>query len=87
MNDHQASSTRFSSIWEALEDTPQEAATMRLRAELLRNLQKNLRALGLANEQASARMRITKTKMNNLLSENISAFSVGDLEHLNSIIS
>lgn len=60
---------------------------MRLRAELLRNLQKNLRALGLANEQASARMRITKTKMNNLLSGNISAFSVGDLEHLNSIIS
>jgi predicted XRE-type DNA-binding protein len=87
MNDHQASSPRFSSIWEALEDTSQEAATMRLRAELLRNLQKNLRASGLANEQASARMRITKARMNDLLSGNISAFSVIDLAHLNSIIS
>lgn len=44
MKDHQDPSLRFTSVWDALEDTPQDAANMRLRAKLMRTLCETIRA-------------------------------------------
>ena len=37
------SEKRFNSVWDAIEDTPQQAASMRVRSELMMALQKWLK--------------------------------------------
>jgi predicted XRE-type DNA-binding protein len=44
---------RFRSVWDALEDNPKDAANMRLRAALMRALQKHLRDHKLTQNDAA----------------------------------
>lgn len=47
------SEQRFTSVWDAIEDTPQQAASMRVRSELMMALQKWLKPEGLTQETAA----------------------------------
>ncbi|WP_395603635.1 helix-turn-helix domain-containing protein [Pseudomonas sp. B21128] len=82
MKDHQPASERFSSVWDALEDTPQEAANMRLRAKLMRTLCETIRAWELPQKDAARRLGISQPRLNDALNGKIDKFSLDALVNL-----
>jgi len=82
MKEHQDSSQRFSSVWDALEDTPQEAANMRLRAKLMRSLCETIRAWELHQKDAAQRLGISQPRLNDVLNGKIDKFSLDALVNL-----
>lgn len=82
MKDHQNPPQRFASIWDALEDTPQEAANMRLRAKLMRTLCETIRAWELPQKEAAKRLGITQPRLNDVLNGKIDKFSLDALVNL-----
>lgn len=82
MKDHQPASGRFSSVWDALEDTPQEAANMRLRAKLMRTLCETIRAWELPQKDAARRLGISQPRLNDALNGKIDKFSLDALVNL-----
>lgn len=82
MKDHQNQSLRFSSVWNALEETPQEAANMRLRAKLMRTLCATIRAWELPQKDAAKRLEITQPRLNDMLNGKIDKFSLDALVNL-----
>ncbi|VVO81692.1 helix-turn-helix domain-containing protein [Pseudomonas fluorescens] len=82
MKDHQIASERFSSVWDALEDTPQEAANMRLRAKLMRTLCETIRAWELPQKDAAKRLGISQPRLNDVLNGKIDKFSLDALVNL-----
>lgn len=82
MKDHQPASGRFSSVWDALEDTPQEAANMRLRAKLMRTLCETIRAWELPQKDAARRLGISQPRLNDVLNGKIDKFSLDALVNL-----
>lgn len=73
---------RFTSVWDALEATPQEAANMRLRAKLMLELGKTVQAWGLSQKEAAKRLNITQPRLNDVLSGKINKFSLDALVNL-----
>lgn len=82
MKDHQIASQRFSNVWDALEDTPQEAANMRLRAKLMRTLCETIRAWELPQKDAAKRLGISQPRLNDVLNGKIDKFSLDALVNL-----
>ena len=82
MNPSKITTQRFSSIWDALEDTPQQAANMRLRSELMRELGKIIRAWELPQKEAASRLGISQPRLNDVLSGKIDKFSLDALVNL-----
>ena len=58
---------RFSSVWDAIEDTPQQAAGMRARSKLLMALQAWVRSSGMIQADAAASFGITRPRMSDLM--------------------
>ncbi|CAM3249090.1 MULTISPECIES: helix-turn-helix domain-containing protein [Pseudomonas] len=73
---------RFSSVWDALEDTPQQAANMRLRSKLLLELCKTIRGWELSQKDAAQRLHISQPRLNDVLSGKIDKFSLDALVNL-----
>jgi predicted XRE-type DNA-binding protein len=73
---------RFTSVWDALEDNPQEAANMRLRSKLMLALCKTIREWELSQTEAAKRLNITQPRLNDVLSGKIDKFSLDALVNL-----
>jgi len=73
---------RFDSVWDALEDSPQEAANMRLRSKVMMELSKTIKAWGLSQKAAAKRLNITQPRLNDVLSGKINKFSLDALVNL-----
>ncbi|HHS7810708.1 XRE family transcriptional regulator [Pseudomonas jessenii] len=82
MKHHPPDSRRFTSVWDALEDTPQDAANMRLRAKLMRTLCETIRAWELPQKDTAMRLGITQPRLNNLINGKIDNFTLGELANL-----
>ena len=82
MTDHRNANQRFASVWDALEDTPQEAANMRLRSKLMLELCKTIRGWELSQKDAAMRLKITQPRLNDVLSGKIDKFSLDALVNL-----
>lgn len=76
--DHQS----FDSVFDALADTPAEAANMKARAEILAALGVRIRAWNLPQEAAAARLGITRPRLNDLLRGKLGKFSLDALVNL-----
>jgi len=70
---------RFSSVWDAIEDTPQQAASMRARAELMMNLTEVIRERGMTQDDAAALFGVTQPRMSDLMRGKINLFSLDTL--------
>jgi predicted XRE-type DNA-binding protein len=44
----------FSSVWDAIEDTPQQAVSMRAKSELMQALEQTIRQRGMTQQDAAA---------------------------------
>jgi predicted XRE-type DNA-binding protein len=69
----------FKSVWDALEDSPEQAANMRLRSELMIALRTQVEAWDTTQAQAAKRLRITQPRLNDLLRGRIAKFSLDAL--------
>ncbi len=57
----------FATVWDALEDSPAEAANMRLRSELMIAIQEAVAGWGLTQVEAADRLKVTQPRLNDLL--------------------
>jgi predicted XRE-type DNA-binding protein len=75
MNNNQS----FVSVWDALEDSPVEAANMRLRSELMIAVHQTVTAWNLTQAEAARRLDITQPRLNELAKGRIGNFSLDAL--------
>lgn len=66
---------RFESVWDAIEDTPGEAEAMKVRAQLLRAVQKKINATGMSQAAAAKLLKVTQPRISDLLRGKIDLFS------------
>ena len=69
----------FASVWDALEDSPAEAANVRLRSELMSAVQEAVAGWGLTQTEAARRLDVTQPRLNDLLRGRIGKFSLDAL--------
>jgi predicted XRE-type DNA-binding protein len=69
----------FDNIWDALEDTPAEAANMSMRSALLIALEQKVRSWEVTQAEAARRLGITQPRLNDLLRGRIANFSLDAL--------
>lgn len=70
---------KYDSVWDALADTPEESANLRIRAELMRQIVVIVKKNGWTQAEAAQRCGITQPRMNDLLRGRISRFSLDAL--------
>ena len=63
---------RFASVWDALADTAEEAANLKVRAELMRKIASLIQESGWTQATAAAHFGITQPRINDLLRGRIS---------------
>ncbi len=74
-----AAPTVFRSVWDALEATPELAAHMRLRSDLMIQLGERIKKQGWTQAEAAARCGLTQPRINELLRGRIDRFSLDAL--------
>jgi predicted XRE-type DNA-binding protein len=72
----------FASVWDALEESPAEAANMKARSEVMMALQDTIAAWELTQAVAAKRLGISQPRLNDLLKGRISKFSLDALMNL-----
>lgn len=72
----------FRSVWDALADTPEEAANLRLRSELARQIRALVERQGWTQAQAAAHAGVTQPRMNDLMRGRLSRFSLDALVNM-----
>ncbi|MFZ3285621.1 MAG: helix-turn-helix domain-containing protein [Telluria sp.] len=76
------SNERFSSIWDAVEDTPEEAENMKLRAALMRALKDHVVNASLSQSQAAKLFSVTQPRVSDLMRGKISLFAIDALVNM-----
>ena len=69
----------FASVWDAVADTPAEAANLRARAELMQEIANLVKKSGWTQAEAAANCAVTQPRVNDLLRERVSRFSLDAL--------
>ena len=72
----------YNSVWDALADTPEEAANLRARAELMRQIAAIVKKNAWTQVGAAQRCGITQPRMNDLLRGRVSRFSLDALVNI-----
>jgi predicted XRE-type DNA-binding protein len=72
-------SETFASVWDALADTPEQAANLRARAELMQQIAAIVKESKWTQVEAAAQCSITQPRMNDLLRGRVSRFSLDAL--------
>jgi predicted XRE-type DNA-binding protein len=73
---------RYDSVWEAIENTPQEALNMRLRSELMAKIAERVGEWQVTQREAAVRLGVTQPRLNDLLAGRINKFSLDALVNL-----
>ena len=69
----------FDNVWDAIEDTPDAAANMTMRSDLLIALRNAVEGWGLTQAEAARRLGVTQPRLNDVLRGRISNFSLDAL--------
>lgn len=72
----------YVSVWDAITDTPIEAANMRARAEFMQQIVFFIKQSGLTQVESAQRCGITQPRLNDLLRGRISKFSLDALVNI-----
>ena len=76
------SNERFASIWDAIEDTPEEAENMKIRAALMRAVEDRIKAEGWSQTEAAKRLGVTQPRVSDLVRGKIDLFSIDALVNM-----
>jgi predicted XRE-type DNA-binding protein len=72
----------YASVWDALADTPEQAANLRARSELMQQIAAIVVESGWTQADAAGRCGITQPRMNDLLRGRVSRFSLDALVNI-----
>ena len=67
---------RFASVWDAIEDTPQQAASMRARSALMMELENVIKRRNMTQAEAAALFGVTQPRISDLMRGKINLFSL-----------
>ena len=70
---------RFSSVWDAIEDNPENAASMRARSGLMISLTEVIRQQGMTQAQAAVFFGVTQPRTSDLMWGKVNLFSLDTL--------
>ena len=70
---------RFGSVWDAIEDTPGEAAHMKARSELMMAISEHIRKHGLTQSGAAKLFGVTQPRVSDLMRGKVDLFSIDAL--------
>jgi predicted XRE-type DNA-binding protein len=76
------STQRFDSVWEAIEDTPEEAENMKLRSALMAALKQHLAHTGMSQAQAAKLFGVTQPRVSDLVRGKITLFGLDALVNM-----
>lgn len=69
----------FANVWDALENSPEEAATMTMRSNVMIAINRKVRGWNTTQARAARRLGITQPRLNDLLQGKINKFSLDTL--------
>ena len=72
----------YASVWDAITDTPEEAANLRLRLELMDKITALIQKNGWTQLEAAKQCSVTQPRINELLRGRISRFSLDALVNI-----
>jgi len=76
------SKQRFKSVWDAIENTPGEAANMKARAELMRAITEHVRSSGMTQAEAAKTLGVTQPRISDLMRGKVDVFSIDTLVNM-----
>jgi len=76
----------YASVWDAIADTPEEAANLSLRSELMDEIEAIIKESGWTQAEAAKRCGVTQPRMNDLLRGRIARFSIDALVNIASAL-
>lgn len=76
----------YASVWDAIADTPEEAANLRLRSELMEQIASIVKQSGWTQVDAAARCGVTQPRINDLLRGRIARFSLDALVNISAAL-
>ncbi|MBX3585116.1 MAG: XRE family transcriptional regulator [Ramlibacter sp.] len=79
MNKPAAKAPRFPSVWDAIEDTPSEAAHMKARSELMMAIAEHIRKNDLTQAEAAKLFGVTQPRVSDLVRGKMDLFSIDTL--------
>jgi predicted XRE-type DNA-binding protein len=72
----------YASVWDAIADTPEQAANLRARAELMQKIAKRLKQRDWTQGEAAKRCGVTQPRINDLIRGRVSRFSLDALVNI-----
>jgi len=76
------SKQRFASVWDAIEDTPEQAANMKLRSVLMAALKDHITRAGMSQAQAARLFGVTQPRVSDLMRGKINLFALDALVNM-----
>ncbi|TKR54560.1 XRE family transcriptional regulator [Allopusillimonas ginsengisoli] len=76
------SKQKFDSIWDAIEDTPEEAENMKLRSNLMTALKNHLARAGISQAEAAKLLGMTQPRVSDLMRGKINLFGLDALVNM-----
>jgi predicted XRE-type DNA-binding protein len=76
----------FANVWDALADSPEEAANLTLRSDLMDQVTEIIKQNAWTQAEAAARCGVTQPRINDLLRGRISKFSLDALVNIASAL-
>lgn len=73
---------RFASVWDAIEDTPEQAENMKLRATLMTALKDRISQSGISQAQAAELFGVTQPRVSDLVRGKINLFGLDALVNM-----
>lgn len=73
---------RFASVWDAIEDTPEEAENMKLRSSLMLALKNHLVRANISQTQAAKLFGVTQPRISDLMRGKINLFALDALVNM-----
>jgi predicted XRE-type DNA-binding protein len=72
----------FTSVWDAIEDTPAEAENMKLRSAMMIALKQHIKAHGWNQTEAARQLGVTQPRVSDLLRGKINLFTIDALVNM-----
>jgi predicted XRE-type DNA-binding protein len=69
----------FSNVWDAIEDTPQQAASQRAKADLMMEIERIIQQRGMTQAEAANMLGVTQPRVSDLMRGKINLFSLDTL--------
>jgi predicted XRE-type DNA-binding protein len=79
-------SVSYASVWDAIADTPGQAANLRRRAELMRQIAALVKKQGWTQVEAAQHCGVTQPRINDLLRGRVSRFSLDALVNISTAL-